>query len=104
MIKVILADDHVVMRDGLRHIQKSAQLNDAYERLEQRVAACTAQLGASNRDLRREVEERVRAERALQVSRDELLGIAAISASAREAEQRPSRANCTTNWRRRSRR
>lgn len=88
MIKVILADDHVVMRDGLRHIQKSAQLNDANERLEQRAAACTAQLSASNRDLRREVEERVRAERALQASRDELRGIAAISASAREAEQR----------------
>ncbi|RQV87196.1 sensor histidine kinase [Burkholderia anthina] len=68
--------------------QKSAQLNDANERLEQRVAARTAQLSASNRDLRREVEERVRAERALQASREELREIAAISASAREAEQR----------------
>ncbi|QTO22013.1 sensor histidine kinase [Burkholderia seminalis] len=69
-------------------VQKSAQLNDANERLEQRVAARTAQLSASNRDLRREVEERVRAERALQTSREELREIAAISASAREAEQR----------------
>ncbi|AZQ54684.1 sensor histidine kinase [Burkholderia cenocepacia] len=69
-------------------VQKSAQLNDANERLEQRVAARTAQLSASNRDLRREVEERVRAERALQASREELREIAAISASAREAEQR----------------
>ncbi|MBR8249754.1 sensor histidine kinase [Burkholderia cenocepacia] len=68
--------------------QKSAQLNEANERLEQRVAARTAQLSASNRDLRREVEERVRAERALQASREELREIAAISASAREAEQR----------------
>ncbi|MGS0892019.1 MASE4 domain-containing protein [Burkholderia stagnalis] len=68
--------------------QKSAQLNDANERLEQRVAARTAQLSASNRDLRREVEERVRAERALQTSREELREIAAISATAREAEQR----------------
>ncbi|VWD51313.1 histidine kinase [Burkholderia lata] len=69
-------------------VQKSAQLNDANERLEQRVAARTAQLSASNRDLRREVEDRVRAERALQASREELREIAAISASAREAEQR----------------
>ncbi|WP_175883843.1 sensor histidine kinase [Burkholderia sp. BCC0044] len=69
-------------------VQKGAQLNDANERLEQRVAARTAQLSASNRDLRREVEERVRAERALQTSREELREIAAISASAREAEQR----------------
>ncbi|MBZ5789439.1 MASE4 domain-containing protein [Burkholderia contaminans] len=69
-------------------VQKSTQLNDANERLEQRVAARTAQLSASNRDLRREVEERVRAERALQASREELREIAAISASAREAEQR----------------
>ncbi|MBR8142643.1 sensor histidine kinase [Burkholderia sp. AU19243] len=69
-------------------VQKSAQLNDANERLEQRVAARTAQLSASNRDLRREVEERVRAERALKASREELREIAAISASAREAEQR----------------
>lgn len=68
--------------------QKSEQLNDANERLEQRVAARTAQLSASNRDLRREVEERVRAERALQASREELREIAAISATAREAEQR----------------
>ncbi|TDA48380.1 sensor histidine kinase [Burkholderia pyrrocinia] len=69
-------------------VQKSAQLNEANERLEQRVAARTAQLSASNRDLRREVEERVRAERALQASREELREIAAISATAREAEQR----------------
>ncbi|MCA7996869.1 sensor histidine kinase [Burkholderia metallica] len=69
-------------------VQQSAQLNDANERLEQRVAARTAQLSASNRDLRREVEDRVRAERALQASREELREIAAISASAREAEQR----------------
>ncbi len=69
-------------------VQKSAQLNDANERLEQRVAARTAQLSASNRDLRREVEERVRAERALQASREDLREIAAISATAREAEQR----------------
>ncbi|RQR25065.1 sensor histidine kinase [Burkholderia sp. Bp9143] len=69
-------------------MQKSAQLNEANERLEQRVAARTAQLSASNRDLRREVEERVRAERALQASREELREVAAISASAREAEQR----------------
>lgn len=68
--------------------QKSAQLNEANERLEQRVAARTAQLSASNRDLRREVEERVRAERALQASREELRETAAISATAREAEQR----------------
>ncbi|WP_175960690.1 sensor histidine kinase [Burkholderia pyrrocinia] len=68
--------------------QKSAQLNEANEQLEQRVAARTAQLSVSNRDLRREVEERVRAERALQASREELREIAAISATAREAEQR----------------
>ncbi|WP_376697957.1 sensor histidine kinase [Burkholderia stagnalis] len=78
---------------GERHehqlvLQKTAELNDANERLEQRVAARTAQLSASNRDLRREVEERVRAERALQASREELREISAISASAREAEQR----------------
>ena len=62
-------------------VQKSAQLNDANERLEQRVAARTAQLSASNRDLRREVEDRVRAERALQASREELREIAAISST-----------------------
>ncbi|MCU9953222.1 MASE4 domain-containing protein [Burkholderia sp. BKH01] len=78
---------------GERHqhlliVQKSAQLNEANERLEQRVAARTEQLSASNRDLRREVEERVRAERALQASREDLREIAAISATAREAEQR----------------
>ncbi|MBN3817566.1 sensor histidine kinase [Paraburkholderia sp. Se-20369] len=78
---------------GERHehqlvLQKTAELNDANERLEQRVAARTTQLSVSNRDLRREVEERVRAERALQASREELREIAAISASAREAEQR----------------
>ncbi|RQS67516.1 sensor histidine kinase [Burkholderia sp. Bp8963] len=69
-------------------LQKTAELNDANERLEQRVAARTAQLSASNRDLRREVEERVRAERALKASREELREISAISATAREAEQR----------------
>ncbi|MGU7774426.1 MASE4 domain-containing protein [Burkholderia sp. MR1-5-21] len=69
-------------------LQKTEQLNDANERLEQRVAARTAQLSASNRDLRREVEERVRAERALKASREELREISAISATAREAEQR----------------
>lgn len=78
---------------GERHehqlvLQTTAELNDANERLEQRVAARTAQLSASNRDLRREVEERVRAERALQASREELREISSISASAREAEQR----------------
>ncbi|MEM5341378.1 sensor histidine kinase [Paraburkholderia azotifigens] len=69
-------------------LEKTAELNDANELLEQRVTARTAELIVSNEKLQCEVQERKRAESALQVSRDELREISALSASAREAEQR----------------
>jgi signal transduction histidine kinase len=68
--------------------EKTDELNEANERLEQRVIARTAELSASNDELRREVEERQRAQRDLAASREELREMSAMSASAREAEQR----------------
>lgn len=68
--------------------EKTDELNEANEQLEQRVMARTAELTASNDELRREVEERQRAQRDLAASREELREMSAISASAREAEQR----------------
>jgi two-component system, NarL family, sensor histidine kinase UhpB len=68
--------------------QKTAQLNEAKAQLEERVAARTAALAASNRDLMHEVAERKRAEEALKRSREELREVAAISTSAREQEKR----------------
>lgn len=68
--------------------QRTAELNEAKALLEQRVAARTAALAASNRDLTREVSERKRAELALRRSQDELRELAAISSSAREQEKR----------------
>jgi signal transduction histidine kinase len=68
--------------------QRTAQLNEAKAQLEERVAARTAALAASNRDLMHEVAERKRAEEALRRSREELREVAAISTSAREQEKR----------------
>lgn len=68
--------------------EKTAQLNEANARLEHRVAARTRELTASNAELRREIEERERAERALKTSREEVRELSATCASAREAERR----------------
>lgn len=68
--------------------QRTAQLNDAKAQLEARVAARTAALAESNRDLMREVAERKRAEAALVLSQKELREVAAIGSSAREQEMR----------------
>ncbi|MGN6317556.1 sensor histidine kinase [Trinickia sp.] len=68
--------------------QRTAQLNDAKAQLEARVAARTAALAESNRDLMREVAERKRAEAALVLSQTELREVAAIGSSAREQEMR----------------
>ncbi|MEM5371271.1 sensor histidine kinase [Paraburkholderia azotifigens] len=69
-------------------LEKTAELNQANELLEQRVARRTAELSRSNEKLLAEIEERKRAESALQASRNELREISALSSSAREAEQR----------------
>ncbi|RDU95610.1 sensor histidine kinase [Trinickia dinghuensis] len=66
----------------------TTQLNEAKALLEQRVAARTAALAESNRDLLREVTERKRAEAALVRSQSELREVAAIGSSAREQEMR----------------
>nr|WP_254367077.1 sensor histidine kinase [Paraburkholderia sp. NMBU_R16] len=68
--------------------QRTAELNEAKALLEKRVAARTAALAASNRDLTREVSDRKRAEHALRRSQAELRDLAAISSSAREQEKR----------------
>lgn len=68
--------------------QRTAQLNEAKGQLEARVAARTAALAESNRDLMREVAERKRAEAALVLSQKELREVAAIGSSAREQEMR----------------
>lgn len=68
--------------------ERTAELNEAKALLEQRVAARTAALAASNRDLLREVTERKRAEEALRRSQEELRELASISSSAREQEKR----------------
>lgn len=68
--------------------QRTAELNEAKALLEKRVAARTAALAASNRDLTREVFDRKRAEHALRRSQAELRELAAISSSAREQEKR----------------
>lgn len=67
---------------------RTAQLNEAKALLEQRVAARTAALADSNRDLLHEVGERKRAEAALVMSQNELREVAAIGSSAREQEMR----------------
>ncbi len=67
---------------------RTAQLNEAKALLEQRVAARTAALAESNRDLLREVTERKRAQAALVLSQEELREVAAIGSSAREQEMR----------------
>ncbi len=69
-------------------LEKTAELNETNELLEQHVATRTAELTVSNEKLTCEVRERRRAESALQASRDELREISALSSSAREAEQR----------------
>ncbi|MEJ8799058.1 sensor histidine kinase [Trinickia caryophylli] len=68
--------------------ERTAELNEAKALLEQRVAARTAALAASNRDLLHEVAERKRAEGALRQSQAELRELASISSSAREQEKR----------------
>lgn len=68
--------------------QRTEQLNEAKALLEARVAARTAALAESNRDLTREVAERKRAENALVASQEELREVAAIGSSAREQEMR----------------
>lgn len=68
--------------------QRTEELDEAKALLEERVAARTAALAASNRDLVREVSERKRAELALRRSQAELRELAAISSSAREQEKR----------------
>jgi two-component system, NarL family, sensor histidine kinase UhpB len=67
---------------------RTAQLNEAKALLEERVAARTAALAESNRDLLREIVERKRAEAALVLSQHELREVAAIGSSAREQEMR----------------
>jgi two-component system sensor histidine kinase UhpB len=67
---------------------RTMQLNEAKAKLEQRVAARTAALAESNRDLLREVTERKRAQAALVRSQQELHEVAAISSTAREQEMR----------------
>lgn len=67
---------------------QTVQLNEANALLEHRVAARTAALTASNRDLLNEVLVRKRAEAALEHSREELRELAAIGTSAREQENR----------------
>lgn len=68
--------------------QRTAQLNEAKAQLEARVAARTAALAESNRDLLREAAERERAQAALVLSQEELREVASISSSAREQEMR----------------
>lgn len=68
--------------------QRTMQLDEAKALLEQRVAARTAALADSNRDLLREVTERKRAQAALMQSQKELREVAAISGTAREQEMR----------------
>jgi signal transduction histidine kinase len=67
---------------------RTAQLNEAKALLEERVAARTAALAESNRDLLREIVERKRAEAALVLSQHELREVASIGSSAREQEMR----------------
>lgn len=67
---------------------RTAQLNEAKALLEERVAARTAALAKSNRELQHEVAERKRAEAALMLSQKELREVAAIGSSAREQEMR----------------
>lgn len=67
---------------------RTAQLNEAKALLEERVAARTAALADSNRELLHEVQERKRAEAALVLSQNELREVAAIGSSAREQEMR----------------
>lgn len=68
--------------------EKTRQLNEANEHLEQRVWDRTAQLSTINEELRQEITERQRAERALKHSREELHELATISSRAREEEKR----------------
>lgn len=71
-----------------RALDKTQQLNEANEHLEQRVKDRTAQLSVTNVELRQEIAERKRAEQALERSREELRELATISSRAREEERR----------------
>lgn len=85
--RVVLALDRE--RAEHRMVQhRTAQLNEAKALLEERVAARTAALAESNRDLLREIVERKRAEAALVLSQHELREVASIGSSAREQEMR----------------
>lgn len=78
-------------RERAEHLlvqQRTMQLDEARALLEQRVAARTAALADSNRDLLREVTERKRAQAALVQSQKELREVAAMSGTAREQEMR----------------
>lgn len=68
--------------------RRTMELNEAKAQLEARVAARTAALAASNRDLSREVAQRKRAQAALVRSQNELREVAAIGSTAREQEMR----------------
>ncbi|CAJ0779921.1 hypothetical protein LMG7141_00948 [Ralstonia condita] len=71
-----------------RALDKTRQLNEANEHLEQRVWQRTAQLSTTNEELRQEIAERRRTEQALERSREELRELATISSRAREEERR----------------
>jgi signal transduction histidine kinase len=71
-----------------RALDKTRQLNEVNEHLEQRVWERTAQLSTTNEELRQEIAERRRTEQALERSREELRELATISSRAREEERR----------------
>ena len=71
-----------------RALEKTQQLNEVNEHLEQRVKDRTAQLSITNTELRQEITERKRAEQALERSKEELRELATISSRAPEEERR----------------
>jgi len=83
-----LAESYASERDQRCLVeQKTAELNELNQSLEQRIGARTAQLESSNRKLEAEVAERQRAEAELRRSREEVRQLAALSETAREQEK-----------------